>query len=185
MKLRGRASAPDWSRGCTLSSSTRGDTTELHGPLQRLLEDAFIEATVRARSLTRKPAVRGIRLSAPPGGERSHGRCSINNFLLRRAPRSQAKRSPCAHSTASNEESLPSVSALTAFADKSNLGADSNGGLERPRAGASGAPLGFYCSGTPSAFPPDASRPAPSMVRSHPTDYHCARAALWRQAKAT
>jgi len=41
--------APDWSRGCTLSSSTRGDTTELHRPLQRLLEDAFIEATVRAR----------------------------------------------------------------------------------------------------------------------------------------
>ena len=38
MKLRGRAEAPDQSRGCTLSSSTRGDTTEHHGPLQRLLE---------------------------------------------------------------------------------------------------------------------------------------------------
>ena len=38
MKLRGRPQAPDWSRGCTLSSRTRGDTTDVHGPLQRLLE---------------------------------------------------------------------------------------------------------------------------------------------------
>jgi hypothetical protein len=30
--------APDQSRGCTLSSSTCGDTTERHGPLQRLLD---------------------------------------------------------------------------------------------------------------------------------------------------
>jgi hypothetical protein len=130
VKLRGRAPTPNGAEGAQSLSARGANPQALHGPLQRLLEDAFIEATVRARSLTRKPAVRGIRLSAPPGGERSHGRCSINNFLLRRAPRSQAKRSPCAHSTASNEESLPSVSALTAFADKSNLGADSNGEVE-------------------------------------------------------
>src|ERR1700691_86049 len=37
-KLRGRPPAPDWSRGCTLSSRTRGDTTDTHGPLQRLLD---------------------------------------------------------------------------------------------------------------------------------------------------
>ena len=37
VKLRGRAEAPDQSRGFTLSSRTRGDTTALHGPLQRLL----------------------------------------------------------------------------------------------------------------------------------------------------
>jgi len=37
VKLRGRAQAPDWSRGCTLSPRTRGDTTDSHGPLQRLL----------------------------------------------------------------------------------------------------------------------------------------------------
>src|SRR3979409_109069 len=36
-KLSGRIVAPAWSRGCPLSSSTRGDTTEFHGPLQRLL----------------------------------------------------------------------------------------------------------------------------------------------------
>src|SRR5438034_6578620 len=33
----GRVAAPDWSRECTLSCRTRGDTTESHGPLQRLL----------------------------------------------------------------------------------------------------------------------------------------------------
>src|SRR5262249_11774420 len=38
VKLRGRAQAPSWSRGCTLSSRTRGDTTDGHGPLQRLLD---------------------------------------------------------------------------------------------------------------------------------------------------
>jgi hypothetical protein len=37
VKLRGLAQAPDWSRGRTVSSSARGDTTALHGPLQRLL----------------------------------------------------------------------------------------------------------------------------------------------------
>jgi len=38
VKLRGRPEAPDQSRGRTLSSSTRGDTTDSHGTLQRLLE---------------------------------------------------------------------------------------------------------------------------------------------------
>jgi hypothetical protein len=38
VKLRGRTEAPDQSRGCTLSSRTRGDTTDFHGPLQRLLD---------------------------------------------------------------------------------------------------------------------------------------------------
>ena len=37
VKLRGRPEAPNWNRGCTLSSSTRGDTKAHHGPLQRLL----------------------------------------------------------------------------------------------------------------------------------------------------
>ena len=37
VKLRDRTEAPDWTRGCTLSSNTRGDTTGSHGPLQRLL----------------------------------------------------------------------------------------------------------------------------------------------------
>src|SRR5580700_2761819 len=40
VKLRGRAEALDWSRGCRLSSRTRGHTTEHHGPRQRLLEGA-------------------------------------------------------------------------------------------------------------------------------------------------
>jgi hypothetical protein len=37
VKLRGRPEAPNWSRGCTLSSRARGDTTDYHGPLQRSL----------------------------------------------------------------------------------------------------------------------------------------------------
>ena len=37
VKLRGRPRAPNWNRGCTLSPRTRGDTTDSHGPLQRLL----------------------------------------------------------------------------------------------------------------------------------------------------
>ena len=37
VKLRGRPQTPNWSRGCTISSSARGDTTDVHGPLQRLL----------------------------------------------------------------------------------------------------------------------------------------------------
>jgi hypothetical protein len=38
VKLRGRAEAPDWSRGRTISSRARGAKQEAHhGPLQRLL----------------------------------------------------------------------------------------------------------------------------------------------------
>ena len=36
VKLRGRAETPDWSRGRAISSRARGDTTHVHGPLQRL-----------------------------------------------------------------------------------------------------------------------------------------------------
>jgi hypothetical protein len=41
---------PNQSRGCTLSSRTRGDTTEPHRPLQRLLEGHIISSTVRRLS---------------------------------------------------------------------------------------------------------------------------------------
>jgi hypothetical protein len=37
-ELRGRPEAPDGSAGRTISSRARGDTTERHGPLQRLLD---------------------------------------------------------------------------------------------------------------------------------------------------
>ena len=37
VKLSGRPQARDSSRGCTLSSSTRGDTADSHGPLQRFV----------------------------------------------------------------------------------------------------------------------------------------------------
>jgi len=38
VKLRGRTQTPNQSRGCILSYGTRGDTTDFHVPLQRLLE---------------------------------------------------------------------------------------------------------------------------------------------------
>jgi hypothetical protein len=38
VKLRGRVGEPGQSRRCTLSSRTRGDTPDSHGPLQRLLD---------------------------------------------------------------------------------------------------------------------------------------------------
>jgi hypothetical protein len=44
VKLRGRVEAPDQSRGRTLSSRARGDTTEHHGPLQRLLAATLLSA---------------------------------------------------------------------------------------------------------------------------------------------
>src|SRR5882762_9616156 len=49
VKLRGRALAFDWSRGCTLASSTCSDTTELHGPLQRLLDSRCASTKVSAQ----------------------------------------------------------------------------------------------------------------------------------------
>src|SRR5205807_8008027 len=59
VKLNGRAEAPDGRRGRTLSSSARGaQPPALHGPFQRLLEDALIQPTVRARFPQRKPCPR-------------------------------------------------------------------------------------------------------------------------------
>src|SRR3974390_1268920 len=37
VKLRARPEAPEWGGGCTLLFGTGGDTTDVHGPLQRLL----------------------------------------------------------------------------------------------------------------------------------------------------
>src|SRR6267143_1960293 len=41
-RLSGRPETPDWSRGCRLSSRTRGDTTELHGPLQAVVRGTCV-----------------------------------------------------------------------------------------------------------------------------------------------
>jgi hypothetical protein len=47
-ELRGRVEAPDQSRGRTISSRARGDTTASHGPLQRLLDGAAESASLVA-----------------------------------------------------------------------------------------------------------------------------------------
>ena len=61
MKLRGRAEAPALGAEGAQFPSARGANTEApHGPLQRLLEDALIEATVRAHQCERKPKPRAL-----------------------------------------------------------------------------------------------------------------------------
>src|SRR5579863_1134876 len=45
VKLSGRAEATDWSRGCTLSSRARGETTDFHGTLQRLLDGSGTDSS--------------------------------------------------------------------------------------------------------------------------------------------
>src|SRR5262249_2059038 len=61
VKLRGRPEAPDWSRGCTLSSRTRGDNTDLHGPLQRLLEVSPMVSRIAVQQATDHLLVRNLR----------------------------------------------------------------------------------------------------------------------------
>ena len=56
VKLRGRPKAPDWSRGCTLSCRTRGDTTDVHGPLQRLLDVAMSTHCKSWTEVTKAPS---------------------------------------------------------------------------------------------------------------------------------
>jgi len=60
VKLRGRIEAPEWSRGCTLSSRTGGDTTDSHGPLQRLLDRGL--ASWAPLLFTRNPVMVAIHL---------------------------------------------------------------------------------------------------------------------------
>ena len=66
VKLNGRAEAPDRRRGRTLSSSARGAQPPTHhGPFERLLEDALIQLTVRARFTRCKPFPRAQRKLQP------------------------------------------------------------------------------------------------------------------------
>ena len=66
VKLSGRTPASDRSRGRILFSRARGDTTERHGPLQRLLEVAPQGGTVRVRPRCRKQRGRSITLKRAP-----------------------------------------------------------------------------------------------------------------------
>src|SRR5215475_2385494 len=58
VKLRGRPEAPDWSRGCILSSRTRGDTADSHGPLQRLLDDITARVAIGFHCCRKYPSHR-------------------------------------------------------------------------------------------------------------------------------
>ena len=83
-RLSGRPETPDWSRGCRLSSRTRGDTTELHGPLQ---------AVVRGTAVTAKRS-HPSHLALP---HRAHARSSdVERRALTEAAAADATRSAAA-----------------------------------------------------------------------------------------
>jgi len=82
VKLRGRAPRPARRRGRTISSSARGAQPQApHGPLQRLLEDAFIEGAVRARTPEPKPKSTARPVSRRP---QTQGTAATNRSHMRR-----------------------------------------------------------------------------------------------------
>ena len=60
VKLSGRAEAPDWSRGRTLSFRAHGDTDELHGPLQRWLGAGPDRKAIRLHRRRLRSISRGV-----------------------------------------------------------------------------------------------------------------------------
>ena len=84
MKLRGRAEAPALGAEGAQFLRARGANAEAtHGPLQRLLEDALIEATVRAPRDERKPKPQALASAvAVPATTARAGNDPIEGSLL-------------------------------------------------------------------------------------------------------
>src|ERR1700693_269063 len=61
VELRGRIEAPNQSRGCILSYRASGDTTEHHGPLQRLLDNLTRCANCPYRAILTDHMLRPVR----------------------------------------------------------------------------------------------------------------------------
>jgi hypothetical protein len=102
VKLRGRTEEPARRRGRTLPSSARGaNQTTHHGPLQRLLEFAPIEATVRARIPRRKPCIRLNEIAALSTAT------AAANAAEAEPSTDHPKQCPHARGMSSNEVSLP------------------------------------------------------------------------------
>ena len=122
MKLSGRPEARPVRREHTISPSARGAQIEdFHGPLQRLLEDALIGATVRARLRCSKPRRHSLPLSAPLHWERSYSalgaqrnrRGCCTSSLHWRAPRlKQSCCQPHAHKRCSKRRVFGSSSQI-------------------------------------------------------------------------
>ena len=103
--MSGRPQAHPARRERTISSRARGALPEdFHGPLQRLLEDALIGATVRVRLRRRKTTRHSRPISAPvrweqshsaPGAQRNRRGCCVSS-LRWRAPRPRATLLPAA-----------------------------------------------------------------------------------------
>jgi hypothetical protein len=160
VKLSGRARAPDWSRGRTLSSRARGDTADCHSPLQRWLEDALIEATVRARNLRCK---RELPKATNPA-TLSAGTAATNRSYRRqrcwRLPHLPAR----AQVEVLNEGSWPRLFDFR-MPSMRILVASSNGEVEAPADHVSQAPRPHHFSRVPRRLTTHASRPPPTMVR--------------------
>jgi hypothetical protein len=205
-KLSGRAQAPDWSRGRILSSHARGDTTELHGPLQRLLEVTLPGGTVRVRHRRFKSGNIVQKLSAPlrPQPKRVRALRAADKARLRetkllgRAPRPRSQprpaararrlpraktpaREPVSHRASQGEYPTPPIPKV--FAAFQFPEVTSNVEIERPPRRAAGAWIARRSSDVSSALLDHGSRTAPMIVRGHPTGWHCARAAPPLQAR--
>ena len=89
VKLRGRAEAPAiGAEGAQFPSARGGNTEAPHGPLQRLLEDALIEATVRAPNWARKPKPQapGSSIASPATTARAGTPSNEGSWIELRAP---------------------------------------------------------------------------------------------------
>jgi len=76
VKLRGRATTPESAEGAQFLGARGANPEAHHGPLQRLLEDAFIEATVRARRTQCNERRQGVASSDRIAGcQRAHKEC--------------------------------------------------------------------------------------------------------------
>ena len=99
---RGAPVRPIRRRGRTISSRARGARPQTrHGPLQRLLEFAPIEATVRARIPQRKPCIRPNEIAALSIAT------AAANAAAAEPSTDHPKQCPRARGMSSNEVSLP------------------------------------------------------------------------------
>src|SRR5437016_6306756 len=172
VKLNGRAEAPDWRRGRTLSSSARrAQPPAHHGPFQRWLEDAptsllcargifganrswLSQRTTKAKRMHNRhkaePPTPALVMASPP----AHARTSGN--VKRRVLASDLQNS-----------GSPSTRILVA---------SSNGEVERPRRSAGLATRAHTVFQRPPRPTTCASRPVPTLVRGRPHPAYCARA---------
>ena len=160
VKLNGRAEAPDWRRGRTISSSARGAQPPAHhGPFQRWLEDAPT-SLLCARGIF--SANQNWPTQRTPIAQRRHSRDKAQPP----APALPGGLSGCprARKRKRSAKGLGLCASNPISPSRRILAASSNGEAERPHAGARSEPRAH------THFPRPrrhyrASRPAPAIVR--------------------